>query len=580
MTFQTVPLQSIQPPQHNPRRSFDAAQIEGLAASIRQDGLLQNLVVARGKGKQYRVVSGERRYRALKLLEERGDIAGDFAVKVEVKEKLGKDDALRIATVENVQRENLAPLDEAAAFASLIRKGGCALDDLCAKTGLSSTTIRRRLALNGLCAEVKEALSEGSISLSQAEALTVGSHRQQQNILSEILFRPEDYYAAAIRDILLDQCPSIAMAIFPLEQYTGTITTDLFAEEETSYFDDSDLFLELQTRAVEKLAKEHESKAAWVEVTDAYSLQDWQYEEAGEGQESGVVINLSPSGHVEIREGLLKPQMDGDTKAQTADNPAAPPRQRETYSRPLRSLMAWQKTMAVQELLLASPRKAKEVALIERLRNVRLHESLGQLSEQDDPGAAYIVVAEQVRLVMGWLGIDAWEREKLWLQFPMGGEGELALYEAVTALSEHQLEQANSLLAALSFGQEICERLDTRDTLFNRVARDLGADMRTQWRVSRTFLEKRSRDQLAGIAVESGYAQSPGAVRMYKKGELVNALLRHFTNAHAAAEPTPAQRMARDWLPEAMLFPAIDPDRVDEPDEEAEDMDGLTDAEE
>ena len=67
---------------------------------------------------------------------------------------------------------------------------------------------------------------------------------------------------------------------------------------------------------------------------------------------------------------------------------------------------------------------------------------------------------------------------------------------------------------------------------------------------------------------------------MYKKGELINALLRHFASAHAAADPTPAQRTAREWLPEAMLFPAIDPDRVDEPDEEAEDMDELTDAEE
>jgi hypothetical protein len=60
--------------------------------------------------------------------------------------------------------------------------------------------------------------------------------------------------------------------------------------------------------------------------------------------------------------------------------------------------------------------------------------------------------------------------------------------------------------------------------------------------------------------VECGYALSAGSVRSYKKSELVNALLRHFANAHAAAEPTPAQRKAIEWLPEAMLFPAVDPD--------------------
>ena len=94
---------------------IEGAGLEGLAASIRQDGLLQNLVVSRGKGRRYRIVSGERRYRALKILEERGEIAGDYAVKVEIR-KLSKEEALRLATVENVQRENLAPLDEAAAF--------------------------------------------------------------------------------------------------------------------------------------------------------------------------------------------------------------------------------------------------------------------------------------------------------------------------------------------------------------------------------------------------------------------------------------------------------------------------------
>jgi ParB/RepB/Spo0J family partition protein len=123
MSIQTIPLQSILPPQGNPRSAFDPATIEGLAASIRQDGLLQNLVVRPSRGRQFRIVSGERRYRALRLLQERGEIADDYGVTVEVRSKLSKDDALRLATIENVQRENLPPLDEAAGFAALIRKG-------------------------------------------------------------------------------------------------------------------------------------------------------------------------------------------------------------------------------------------------------------------------------------------------------------------------------------------------------------------------------------------------------------------------------------------------------------------------
>jgi thiaminase (transcriptional activator TenA) len=103
MTMQTVALSSLEPGRGNPRNTMDRNGLEGLAASIRNDGLLQNLVVrpVKGKGQHYRIVSGERRYRALKLLEERGEVDGDYAVPVEIRDSLTKDDSLRIATVEN-----------------------------------------------------------------------------------------------------------------------------------------------------------------------------------------------------------------------------------------------------------------------------------------------------------------------------------------------------------------------------------------------------------------------------------------------------------------------------------------------
>jgi ParB family chromosome partitioning protein len=184
MTMQTVSLSSLEPGRGNPRKAMDRRSLEGLAASIRNDGLLQNLVVSpvKGKGQHYRIVSGERRFRALKLLQERGDLDEDFAVPVEIRVSLSKDDSLRIATVENLQRQNLTPLEETAALTKLIHKGST-LDDVAARTGLSQTTIKRRLALNGLCEAAKAALAEGSIGLSQAEAMTLGGDEAQQQIL-------------------------------------------------------------------------------------------------------------------------------------------------------------------------------------------------------------------------------------------------------------------------------------------------------------------------------------------------------------------------------------------------------------
>src|SRR5215472_8278103 len=187
MTMQTVALSSLEPGRSNPRTAMDRNGLEGLAASIRNDGVLQNLVVrpVKGKRQHYRIVAGERRYRALKLLQERGELDGDYAVPVEIRDRLSKGESLRIATVENLQRQNLTPLEEASALTKLIHK--CTtLDDVAAQTGLSQTTIKRRLALNGLCEETRAALALGILTLSEAEAKTLGGDDMQRNILEEI----------------------------------------------------------------------------------------------------------------------------------------------------------------------------------------------------------------------------------------------------------------------------------------------------------------------------------------------------------------------------------------------------------
>lgn len=563
MSIETVPLSSLQPPTANPRSTFDAAALDGLAASIKADGLLQNLVVAPGKGKgRYRVVSGERRYRALKLLEKRGDIDADYKIPVEIRTGLSKDDTLRIATVENLQREDLPPLDQAAALAGLIRKG-TTLDDLVAKTGLSATTIKRRLALNILCDEGAAALRDGIITLAQAEALTLGTAEAQRELLGNIAHSPDDYSASAIRDCLLDDKPTLAMAIFPRDQYTGTITTDLFQAEETSYFDDAEAFMALQKRAVEELASTYEGKAAWVELTDSYRLPEWQYEKAGKRnrKEAGVVINLSSRGVVEVREGLLRPAaIDRDTADETADSPLAPVKRKAAYPTPLRRYIGWHKTLAVQEVLLADARKAKEVAAVHALLSLRAHEAVRELAKSSNTQTAYQVVESQAALVAGLLGFEQADGDPAWKTLAYGHDDDLNLYGRIKALTDAQLDQAQIVLAVLPFGQLACEHLDSEMSLFNAVATDLKIDMRNHWRPDADFLNRRTREQLVAIAQECGYAEGLSGLHSWKKSELVNGLLRHFEQARAAGAPTDAQRKALSYLPEAMLFPAVDPD--------------------
>ena len=310
MSLQTVKLKTLQAATGNPRKAVKQKTLEGLADSIRTDGVLQNLVVQpiKGKGKakatRYRIISGERRYRALKILVERGEIANDFDVPVEIRSDLTKDDSLRIATIENLQRENLSPIDEAEALAKLIHKG-TTLDDLVAKTGLSASTVKRRCALNGLCDAAKKELREDILSLAQAEALSIGSEQAQETIL-ECLVNGDDYAPDDIRDHFLAGLPTVAMAVFPVSEYTGKLTTDLFEEAETTYFEDDEQFMVMQRQGVEALADHYREGAEWVEITEDYSSRAWQFENAEEGQPSGVLINLSPRGEVEITEGLLR----------------------------------------------------------------------------------------------------------------------------------------------------------------------------------------------------------------------------------------------------------------------------------
>jgi ParB family transcriptional regulator, chromosome partitioning protein len=186
MTQKYIPLGQLTLPNgHNPRHVYDKARIKGLAESIKQDGVLQNLVVEPSGSNTYHILSGKRRFLALKLLKRQGDIDDGYKVPVSVKRDLEDGEALRIATVENVQREALDPLDEAEAFALLLRDG-VDLDDICAKTGVSHDIVRRRLALANLSADAKTALRKGEITLSIAEALTLGSGAQQQFFIDAV----------------------------------------------------------------------------------------------------------------------------------------------------------------------------------------------------------------------------------------------------------------------------------------------------------------------------------------------------------------------------------------------------------
>lgn len=557
MTIQTLTLSQIQPCAMNPRKFFNDTTIEELAQSIKTDGLLQNLVVLKptGRAKKHTIIAGERRFRAISHLIEKGELDKDFPVRVEIKEGLTNDEALRIATVENVQRENLSPLEEADALAALV-KNGEELDNIVAQTGLSVATIRRRLTLLTLSEKVKEALAEKKITLAQAEAISIGKHEDQDEVLDDVI---GGYYTAPdeIKDKLVGELPTLSMAIFPQEQYTGTFTKDLLAEDDATYFDDVEQFETLQKQAAEEKVAEYAQTHEWAELQEGYSFSKWQYGEAEEGEKGGVVVFLKNSGDVEIHEGLIK------TKAAASTTKALKAKEKDFYPTPLRRYMGMHKSLAVQAAILGNPRKAKEIVVCNKLAKFKAHDCLQYFELEGVVPPALAVINQQAEILLSDMSIRPDEDKPVWktLGYEFSADKELA-YDVVKTLTDEQLESILLFLEVCEFGQDMVDRLDTHeDSLFNKVAKDLSVDMRDYWRPDEGFLKRRNKVQLQALMNESGASAKLASAAEYNKGELVKSLTKFFQSAKKAKKPTETDQKANDWLPEAMNFPAIDSDR-------------------
>ncbi len=552
MTYTKLPITKIQISEANPRKAFDEDSILGLAQSIKTDGLLQNLIVGKAKGKKklYPIICGERRFRAISHLVENGDFPKDYEVTVEIKDDLDADTALRIATMENIQRQDLTPLEEAQALTKLVQDGE-KLDDIVAQTGLSAHTVRRRLVLMQLSETVKECLETGEITLSQAEALSVGTYEEQERCLN--MAKSGYWDAEDIKDRILGDLPTLSMAIFERELYTGEYTTDLLGEDDNTYFNDAEQFFELQKQAAEELAESYREKADWVEFVEGY-FSSWQYDRAEDGETGGVIVSLSASGAVEVHEGLIKTKADEDTANSLKEKPKA------TYPTPLRRYMAMHKSVAVQSALIENPRVAKQLAVANKLYRFKNHDCLSYFEQEETSSPALIIINEQAKALLAHFGDNAEDATWRDLGYLFNYDLEKA-FKAVKDLSDDVLESLLVTLDALEFGQLFTDQLDTyEDSIFNQVAQDLRVDMRNYWRPDEAFLKRRNKVQLQQIVTDAGCFQKFGNVAGYKKKELVTSMSKHFQQVLTLESPNAEELKATFWIPEAMAFPAIDPD--------------------
>jgi len=155
-------IEEIRPNKHQPRRHFDETHIEELAESIRSKGILLPLIVRRA-AEGYVLVAGERRWRAAQR-------AGIREVPAMVREVSDKE-AFELALIENIQREDLNPVEEAEAFKRLIEEHGLTQEELAARVGKDRSTVANALRLLRLPEAIKDAIVEGRLSMGHARAL-------------------------------------------------------------------------------------------------------------------------------------------------------------------------------------------------------------------------------------------------------------------------------------------------------------------------------------------------------------------------------------------------------------------------
>ena len=173
-------IKKISPNEYQPRRVFEDNALKDLVSSIKEKGVIQPIIVRKTSDKTYELIAGERRWRASQM-------AGLKSIPVIIKD-VAPVESLEIALIENIQREDLNPLETAEAFQRLINDFNLTHDEMSKKVGKDRATVSNYLRILKLPGEIKKWIAEGSLTIGHAKALLqIENQRQQIQIATKVI---------------------------------------------------------------------------------------------------------------------------------------------------------------------------------------------------------------------------------------------------------------------------------------------------------------------------------------------------------------------------------------------------------
>ena len=178
--YRLLPIYKVEPNPDQPRHDFDDEELEALAESIRVHGILQPLTVRETASGYFQIIAGERRWRAARL----ANLSDVPVVVIEADDKK----AMELALIENLQRQDLNPVEEALGYQVLMEEHGLTQEEAAYRVGKSRPAVANALRLLGLCPEVLDMVRKGELTAGHAKAiLTLKSEKKQLEAAKKII---------------------------------------------------------------------------------------------------------------------------------------------------------------------------------------------------------------------------------------------------------------------------------------------------------------------------------------------------------------------------------------------------------